>query len=242
MKNKYKMPLVILAAGMLIVLASSAGATRAAMVYQSAAQEVDFSTAEFSIDIEEEVDGQYQSLKTANELNFSTIKLDEKFKVGKLYPEKLRVVNNSNEKTGYSEYVRVVLRKSWYKDGKNTNLDPALIKISVAEGWWENPAESTPEQKVYYRSAPLACGETADFITGIQVDNSITTFVEMKEVEAGIVNEYLYNGEEVFIEIQADAVQTHNAKDAMYAAWGIKASFDAEDDGNITAIGDRAVQ
>lgn len=242
MKNKYKMPLVILVAGMLIVLASSAGATRAAMIYQSAAQEADFTTAEFSVDIEEEVDGEYKSLRTENGLAFSTIKLDEKFKVGKLYSEKLRVVNKSNEETGYSEYVRVVLRKSWYKNGKNTNLDPDLIKISVDKDWWENPAESTAEQKVYYLSTPLGCGQAKDFITGIQVDNKITTFVEMKEVEAGIVNEYLYNGEEVFIEIQADAVQTHNAEDAMYAAWGIKASFDAEDDGNITAIGGTAVQ
>ena len=242
MKKNIKSPLAVLVAGLVIIGASSIGATRAAVVYQSAAERINFSTAKLSVILEEEVDGKYDNVADG-ELTFPEIAADENVKVGKLYDEKVRVVNNSNNETGYSEYVRVVLRKSWFKDGKNTNLDPELIKVNVADGWYFNEKESTKEQSVYYRLSPLACGETADFITGIKVDDTVTTFVESKpatengvEIAGSIENTYLYNGENVYIQLQADAVQTHNAKDAIYAAWGINVTCDAEDDGNITKI------
>lgn len=249
MKKIIKTPLIILGIGILIMAASTAGATRAAMVYQSKAERINFSTAALSIDILEEVDGGYKSLDDGQELSFGNIVTEEGFKVGKKYPENVIVTNNSNPDTGYSEYVRVVVRKSWFLDGKNTELDPDLIKIYVAEGWYENKAEATSEQAVYYRITPLACGQSADFITGIQIDNEITTYVESKpstdggvEISGTIENQYLYNGHSVYIQLQADAVQTHNSEDAIYAAWGIKASCDGIDDGNITAIGGQATR
>ncbi len=59
------------------------------------------------------------------------------------------------------------------------------------------------------------------------VDNKLTSYVETKPyeengvaIEGTIVNEYQYDGQAFQIEIQADAVQTHNSEDAIYAAWG----------------------
>ncbi len=243
MKNKIKSPLILLAVGALIIGASTAGATRAAVVYQSQVERVNFSTAALSIDLLEEVDGEYISVGENGKLTFSEIVNDESFKAGKKYTENVKVVNNSNQSTGYSEYVRVVVRKSWYKDGKQTSLDPGLIKLTVADGWYLNEDETTAEQEVYYMTSPLGCGNGADFITGIQIDNKVTNFVETKplmkegvEIKGIIENEYLYNGENVYIQLQADAVQTHNGEDAIYAAWGVKATCDAADDGNIIEI------
>lgn len=237
MKKIIKHPLVILAIGILVVGASTATATRAAMVYQTEAERVNFSTAIFSVDLQENVDGEYVSLKDGTGLQFPEIKKDDSLKIGKKYTEDVRVVNNSNPDTGYSEYVRVVVRKSWYKDGKKqTDLDPSLIEIDTVDDWILNEAESTKEMFVYYRKTPLLRGEAAPFITAITIKNDITSCVTSVETETTIKNEYKYNGEAAFIELQADAVQTHNAKDAMYAAWGVKAEFTADDDGDIVSI------
>ena len=56
------------------------------------------------------------------------------------------------------------------------------------------------------------------------------------EIASYVENIYLYNGENVYIELQADAVQTHNGADAIYAAWGVRATCDAVDDGNIVEV------
>ena len=246
MKKLYKNPLIILALGLIIIISASAGAARAAIVYQSAAERVNFSTATISVEVQEKTDEGYVAVE--NELNFSEVAKDEKFKVGKKYNENVRIVNNSNQETGYSEYVRVVVRKNWYKDGKSTNLDPDLIKLEIADGWYLNPDETTKEQAVYYMTTPLGCGNAAEFLVSVQVDNKLTSYVETKpyeengvEIEGTIVNEYLYDGQAFQIEIQADAVQTHNSEDAIYAAWGIKATCDGQDDGNILTIGDKPV-
>lgn len=243
MKNKIKSPLILLAVGALIIGASTAGATRAAIAIQSKAERVNFSTASLSIELSEEVDGQYQALGEEQDLTFPEVAKDKKIKIGKKYTENVRVINNSNQTTGYKEYVRVVVRKSWFKDGKQTNLDPSLIKIYTADGWYLNEDETTAEQEVYYLTSPLECGNGVDFITGIQIDDKVTKYVEVKpvmkeeaEIAGYVENEYLYNGESVYIQLQADAVQTHNGADAIYAAWGVKATCDAVDDGNITQV------
>lgn len=242
MKKFYKNPLLILALGLLIISAGSISATRAAMVYQSAAERVNFSTAEISVEIKELTDDGYVTIGEQGGLTFPEVAKDDSFKIGKKYKESVKLVNNSNEATGYSEYVRVVVRKSWYKDGKSTDLDPSLINLEVADGWYENKAEGTSEQAVYYRLTPLGCGNEAEFLKSISVDNKITKLVSTKETETSIETEYLYSGESVYIQLQADAVQTHNAEDAIYAAWGVKAKCDAVDDGKIIKIGDVATQ
>ncbi len=237
MKKIIKRPLVILALGILIVGASTVTATRAAIVYQTEAEKVNFSTAVFSVDLQENVDGKYVSLDDKTGLQFPEIKKDGSLKIGKKYTEDVKVVNNSNPDTGYSEYVRVVVRKSWVRnDKKQTILDLELINIETASGWIENKAESTDEMSVYYRTTPLACGEEAPFITSVTINSDITKYVTNVGTETEIKNEYKYDGESANIELQADAVQTHNAADAMYAAWGVRAEFTDLDDGNITSI------
>ena len=243
MKKIIKNPLLILGMGILIIAASSATATRAAIVYQTEAERVNFSTAVFSVDLQENVDGKYVSLNDETGLQFPEIKKDDALKIGKKYTEEVKVVNNSNPDTGYSEYVRVVVRKSWFKDGKKqTALDPSLINIETASGWILNNDESTEEMSVYYRTSPLPCGEEVPFITAVTIKDEVTSFVTNIGTETEIRNVYKYDDESAYIQLQADAVQTHNAKDAIFAAWGVYAQFPegVVDDGDIISISSKA--
>lgn len=247
MNKKYRAPLAMLAGGLVMIVLSSVGATRAALVYQQAADKVNFKTAELSVAIQENVEGEYTEISGEDGISFSGI-TDDKIVVGKKYAEDIRVVNDSNSETGYKEYVRVVVKKSWFKDGKNIELDPSLIKLEVANGWYMNPDEETTEQTVYYMTSPLECGNAASFITGISVDNKVNEAVTIVpadgevDLTGNVVNEYLYEGEQIYIQLQVDAVQTHNGEDAINGAWGIKAKCDAADDGNIISIGEKSTQ
>ena len=246
MKKIFKNPLVFLALGLVALGLSTIGATRAAINIKTAEQRINFSTATFSVDIQEMIDEKYSSVEN------NTLKLPafekyidddgkEQFKdiqIGKKYGEFVQIANNSNPETGYPEYIRVVVRKSWNKDRvKQTFLNPDLIVLDVNEElWYRNPAESTFEQEVYYRKTPLNCGETAELIRGIQINDSVTTVVSKKEVEGTIETEYVYNGESALIEIEADAVQTNNCVAAIQGAWGIEVTCSADDNGDILTI------
>jgi len=155
MNKKYRAPLAMLAGGLVMIVLSSVGATRAALVYQQAADKVNFKTAELSVAIQEKEKGkeEYTEISGEDGIAFSGI-TDDKIVVGKKYSEDIRVVNDSNSETGYKEYVRVVVKKSWFKDGKNIELDPSLIKLEVANGWYMNPDEETTEQTQSYQQVP----------------------------------------------------------------------------------------
>ena len=233
MKKFYKSPLVILAVGLLVIGASSVGATRAAMTYQKL-DTLEFGTASIGVQAIGDVSG--------DTLTFPAIEQEIKEKgaieLGKNYEENVSIFNNSKTDTGYSEYVRVVVRKTWLNgnDEKDMTLDPRLINVTVAEGWMKNDAESTWEQEVYYFKSPLACGDTKPFITGVKIDGTVATVVNRAVTETTIVNEYVYNGQYANISLQVDAVQTNNAVDAIYGAWGVKVTTDNPDEGNIISI------
>ena len=152
----------------------------------------------------------------------------------------MRVVNTSEG--GYDEYVRVYVYKYW-QDGKNkdTFLDPELINLEVADGWYEDKTEETLERKVYYLAKPLAYNESHDLIKSVTIGNEVLTYVKTVDGDKTgvVVDEYKYNGKTFYVEIMVDAVQTHNAKDAILGAWGVHVEVD--DNGVITSINGAAV-
>ncbi|MBP5594753.1 MAG: hypothetical protein J6Y02_05170 [Pseudobutyrivibrio sp.] len=265
MKKIVKNPLVILAVGVLVVAGSSVGATRAAITYSSRAEQVDFTTAQLEVQLQElqgddyvvvnNGDGEadsltFPSIAEAMKTNDSDKSNDLPFTVGKTYAENVRVVNTSEG--GYDEYVRVYVRKSWKDDnGKNTILDPKLIDLEIASGWYEETsnkdddekteAEKAGEGAVYYLAKPLAYGESHDLIKSITIDNEVLTYVKTVDGDKTgvVVDEYQYNGKTFYVEIRVDAVQTHNAKEAILGAWGVHAEVD--DNGVITSINEAAV-
>ena len=251
MKKIVKNPLVILAVGVLIVASSSVGATRAAISYSNKADQVNFSTAKLQVELQEKQGDDYAVVSAEDSLTFPAIaeamktndsdkSNDIPFTVGKKYDENVRVVNTSEG--GYDEYVRVSVYKYW-KDGKNkdTFLDPKLIDLEVANGWYEDKTAETLERKVYYLAKPLAYNESHDLIKSVTIGNEVLTYVKTVDGDKTgvVVDEYQYNGKTFYVEIMVDAVQTHNAKDAILGAWGVHVEVD--DNGVITSMNGAAV-
>ncbi len=248
MKNIFKSPYALLAAGVILVAASSVGATRAAVVYSGAANQVNFEASTIDVAVQEKVGDKWETITGEDELALASLDADDKIKIGKRYDEQLKVVNDSAGE--YDEYIRVTIKKSWGKtneDGsftKDTMLDPELIELGFAEGfdskWLKSESESTQETAVYYLKSPLAFEEEETFLTSITINDKITKLVDKHEEskdEDGytvITNVYKYNGQELSLEVKVDAVQSHNAVDAIKGTWGVDVTVD--EDNTITAI------
>ena len=249
MRKNIKRPLIVFAAGLVLVLGSGVGATRAAMTYQTDKQSVDFSTSTLTVDLQEYQGENYVSVSGEDTLTFPNLTAED-FHIGQKYDELVQVVNTGS----YDEYVRVLLRKSWITTDdvsetdangneitttsitKNTTLDPKMIELGIADGWIEDYTEETEEGKIYYYTSPLSSGAAAQFLTSVTINNKVYEYVTTEEsgIKGTIVNEYAYNGESFYVEVRVDAVQAHNAEESLLGAWGVEA--DVTDDGVITGV------
>ncbi|XCP84617.1 hypothetical protein ABXS75_16430 [Roseburia hominis] len=148
------------------------------------------------------------------------------------YQEELSVVNSGS----IPEYVRVRIYRYWVdpesgkdEDGnevKVTTMDPEWIKLELEEsGWWKNEAECTDECTVLYYRSELPTGKAATFCKSITIDDAVAK-VTKTEVGNGVVKTtYDYEGRKFVLEVDADAVQNHNAKDAIRSAWGVDPGY-----------------
>ena len=163
---------------------------------------------------------------------------DGKLVAGRNYKEALSVKNSGN----IDEYVRVRIYKSWKnEDGsKETTLAPSLIELNLTQnGWIVDENASTEERTVLYWPSVLKVGEsTPAFSDTLKIDNSITSKVtEHTTEENGLkttTTTFNYDGVSFHVEAEVDAVQTHNAQDAIKSAWGVDVSVDSN--GNLTLL------
>lgn len=222
---------LLLGASAVLLIGSSIGSTRAALTYYSEdyAAQVDMSSigvtllengeAVSSRDYTE--DGAWTG-ESEGVLLENLLGEGEKFTPGKTYDEEISVQNSGNIDT----FVRVILTKSWKDDGgaKDTALSPDLIELGLNEdsGWIQADVESSPERVVLYYSRALAPGESTEALCdSIRIDESIAQDVE--EVREGNTIRYIYkyDGYSFALDAEVDAVQTHNAEDAIKSAWGV---------------------
>lgn len=146
----------------------------------------------------------------------------EKLALNKEYKEELAVRNTGS----IDEYVRVSIFKSWTKDGeKVTTLSPDMIKLNLTgDGWVEDESARTAERTVLYYKGILKVGETTPlFADTISIDGQIAYKVKVEQNGNIITTTYEYDGVAFNLEAEVDAVQTHNAKEAIRSAWGIDA-------------------
>ena len=165
---------------------------------------------------------------------------------GMLYKEEIAAKNGQD----IPIYVRMTVRKYWMKeeakssdastdDGskklvKATDLSPDKIELTSGseayntEDWFLNESESTDEQKVYYyRSQVGANKETAPLFNSLKIDNDVMKkeqLPEEKNEETGVTTikyKYTYSGYAFFIKADVQAIQTHNANDAIHSQWGV---------------------
>lgn len=221
--------LVAFGAAMALLLLSSVGGARAALQYYSDNHVTEINTRYIGVSLVEE-DGVTVESKssTSDQLNEGELVLpnikngnNEKAKVGALYSENLSVENSGE----IDQYVRVTVYKYWEKNGvKQKDLDPSYIELGLAEGWEADPdpRTSTEERTVYYYMPGPLAGEigdgygdprSVDFVNSIRINPEVSRTVNSDGT-------YSYQGCNFKIEVEVDAVQTHNAEDAILSAWG----------------------
>ena len=239
MRKFSKVTTVLLAAAAVLLVTSAVGSTRAALTYYSDNYVAEVNVHEIGVSLienGEEVVATSYGQTDDNEASYKGELLTglEEFTLGKKYEEKLAVGNNGT----IDSYVRVILTKSWVdaEGKKDTTLDPALIELNILEanGWVVDDEASTAERTVLYYTNVLGVGETTPAFTDtLKVNENISTKVyETKTTDANgyttITYEYAYDGYTFFVEAEVDAVQTHNAADAIKSAWGVDVTVSAD--------------
>lgn len=236
-----------------LLLFSSVGGARAALGYYSDVYVSRVQMYNIGVTLEENAGDEWKSVSWRNydsnksdgswderygELLKDMLKKGEELKIGKKYKEELRVKNTGE----INQYVRVNIYKYWTdKDGnKLRSLSPSLINLNltnIGTDWLLDEDASTPERTVLYYSKLLNKDKaTPLFADSLTIDGMVATKVTQQSStnEKGlttITTTYDYDGTQFCVEAKVDAVQEHNAQDAIWSAWGQKVIVD---NGNLS--------
>lgn len=237
-KDKLLLILFVIAAG--AFLFESAGFARATLI-ESAEYQSQFEMYDIGVTLNENGDKVAWRNYTNDPDNPWSVngnaklftKLKE-FRYGITYPELLTVTNSGQ----IDEYVRVIVYKYWIneKGEKANDLDLNLIVLGFTKNkdWIVDTNYSTDERIVLYYAKVLAGnqsvkgGETTPaFMETMRVEGSVkdhvTQVIVKEDKENGyktITTIYEYDGKSICVEVEVDAIQTHNAEDAALSAWG----------------------
>lgn len=244
-------PFLLFALSAMLLLLSTVGSTRAALTYYSENYEVKIDISSIGVSLLENGDVVSYRNYVNNEwqegsgtLLTKMLEENEMLTLGKAYPEELRVLNSGS----IDSYVRVILYRNWTKDGKNadTELSPKLIDLNLSGGdWVEDESASTEERVVLYYTKILPSGqETPALCDVLRIDPSIGTKVSETRRPAKdekgnvtgttVTTTFAYDGYRFNLKAEVDAVQTHNAADAIKSAWGVDVSI--EEDGTLALV------
>lgn len=239
--NNKKVTYLLLALAVILLLGSAVGSTRAALTYQSQNYEAEIVVSQIGVTLLEngkEVSRRdYNQTEWEEETNVkespkkgallqNMIPEGEKLVLNKDYKEELAVTNSGT----IDEYVRVRVYRYWRdKDGKKeTTLLPEFIHLNFVntDQWIQRETDSKECVELYYKGV-LPSGSTTElFADKIRIDGSLAKAVEVTENKktGKITMVYKYDGVQFFVDVDVDAVQTHNAQDAIMSSWGVDAA------------------
>ena len=235
---------VLLSASAVLLIGSTVGSTRAALTYYSENYGAEVTVSNIGVSLLENGETvsrrDYDSNGEWNE-TIGTLLADlqeETIVPGKEYDEALAVSNSGS----IDSYVRVILNKSWTDSEGSTdpNLSPELIDLNLLtdNGWIIDEDASTAERTILYYTNILPAGDTTPALSDtVRIDPAVADKVteEVTTDENGyktITFTYAYDGYTFELEAEVNAVQTHNAQDAIKSAWGV--DVDVADDGTIS--------
>lgn len=236
-----------------LLLFGAAGSSRAALTYYSENYSAQFRMFDIGVTLLEngrevswrnyaQKDDQWQ--EGGGELLSGLLdgETDGKIRPGKAYEEKLSVRNSGS----IDEYVRVVIYRYWEdKDGNRvTDVSPGLIDLGLpGNGWVEDVTASTEERIVLYYTGILpAGGETTALSDTLTIKEDAAVMMaegaaggqELADAETrSDSGAYSYHGLRFVLEAEVNAVQTHNAEDAIKSAWGVDVSVGADGSLNL---------
>ena len=146
-----------------------------------------------------------------------------------VYPLHLAARNSGS----IDEFVRMTIYSYWVNEdgtGKNTDLNPEYIELGLEEAglWMLDEGSTTAERRVFYYNTILHPGETTPYVCDSLKINSDVIRVVTQEVDGSgnVTTTYDYAGAHFQLKVVVDAVQTHNADDAIWSAWGRRLTFD----------------
>ena len=128
------------------------------------------------------------------------------------------------------QYLRIVIHRYWVdaqgNKVKDVNFNPALIVTTDESGnpynsgsWYWDAASSTPEREIYYYKQIVEANSSTDNLYRYaKIDPSVA---KMVRIGTDGSYEYIYGNLTAKIDVEVDAVQTHNARAAMKSAWGV---------------------
>lgn len=229
--------IALLSASALLLVGSTVGSTRAALTYYSENYAAQVEVSSIGVSLTE--NGKMISARDYSHKNnvwketkgtlLQDFQGEEKVIPGKSYKEELTVTNSGS----IDSYVRVIIKKSWVnKDGeKDTTLSPELIDLNflTGNGWVIDKAasEESRERTVLYYTGIVPAGQsTPAFSDRIKIKSDIGSQVKQEVSTDGNGNKiikhvYKYDGYQFNLEAEVNAVQTHNAEEAIKSAWGV---------------------
>lgn len=236
-----KVTVLLLAASAVLLVGSGVGSARAALTYYSENYSVQMNMQSIGVSLVENdqvvssrdyADADKWEGTTEGSLLSNLLGEDEKFTPGKKYDEAISVTNSGNIDT----FVRVIITKSWQdaNGDKNTTLDPQLIELNYLtdNGWVIAEDQSTTERTVLYYTKALPVGESTPALSDtLRINESIASEVNKTVKDNTITYTYKYNGYTFHLDAEVDAVQTHNAKDAIKSAWGVDVNVTEDETG-----------
>ncbi len=160
---------------------------------------------------------------------------DNKIKVGKKYTKHVSIKNIGE----MDVYTRFMISKKWLDQDGNEQTDASADTIEVQlsnNGWFIDESSSTPDRIVVYYPKIVKAGETIPFMESIKINEEINKIAKEERIDGAegttIYTERVYDNCKVNIEINVDAIQTHEAVYAIKNTWGVDVNID--ENGNLS--------
>lgn len=237
MKNRKRRPrfrkstTLLLAAALILLAGSAIGSTRAALTYFSDNYYATMNTPEIGVALVE--NGKTVARDDGEEGELLTHFAETDVQLGKEYVEELAVQNTGD----IPQYVRVQIYKSWIdpQGAKDTALSPSYIELNTLpeNGWIEDESARTTERSVWYYSSPVKAGEPTKLLSDtIRIGDELASKVHQETSTEGgqtvTTTVYAYDGYTFQLTAKVDAVQNHNAADAIKSAWGVDVTMSGD--------------
>ena len=227
MKKRFTKGAIALLAAIALIAVGSIGSVRAALDIQSNDMIVALQLNHLGVDLYE--NGEHVGLK--NDTGELLAYMNGKVELGRVYKEEIAAKNERDKDI----YVRMIIQKYWTDESgkKVQNLSPDEIKLVYGSedyntgAWQINPLESTAESETYYLTNVLGSGAMSDpLFNRVSIDGEATWDVNVTENPDGTTTTVQtqsskYDGYYFNIKATVQAIQTHNATDAIQSQWGV---------------------
>lgn len=173
----------------------------------------------------------YEGAKTGEVLK-RMINEGETVILGNNYLEQMSIKNSGD----MDQYVRVKITKDWRKAGEiQIKQDPETIDFDFGDDWIVDEKNGW----LYY-TKPILMGETSSpFVKSLKIKDEIKNVIDYTETKneenaTVITSTRRYHDSDFKIAIEVNAIQSHNAEEAIQETWG--GSVKIDENGTLSLV------